>query len=137
MVGYSGTPLARKLGIKEGSRYALINSPENFERELQPLPASSTSVSHLTKDLDLILFFCKSERVLRRQFAILAKSIKPNGMLWIAWPKKSSKVETDLTFTNVQQIGLATGLVDVKICAVNEVWSSLKFVVRVKDRRPH
>lgn len=137
MAGYSGTPLVKKLGIKEGSRYAIINSPENFERELQPLPASSTSVSHLTKDLDLILFFCKSERVLQKQFASLAKSIKPNGMIWIAWPKKSSKVETDLTFTNVQQIGLASGLVDVKICAVNDVWSGLKFVVRVKDRRPH
>lgn len=134
MAGYSGTPLVRKLGIKEGSRYALIDSPENFARELQPLPASSTSVLRLTKDLDLILFFCKSERVLQKRFASLAKSIKRNGMIWIAWPKKSSKVETDLTFTNVQQIGLAIGLVDVKICAITDVWSGLKFVVRLKDR---
>ena len=134
MAGYSDTPLAKKLGIKENSRYALINAPEGFEKEIEPLPPGATSVARVTKDLDLILFFCKGENTLRKQLPRLSQSIKPNGMIWIAWPKKSSKVETDLAFGVVQRIGLATGLVDVKICAVNEVWSGLKFVIRVKDR---
>lgn len=134
MAGYSGTPLAKKLGIKEGTRYALINAPKGFEKELAPMPLRTTLVARVTKDLDLILFFCKAETILRKQLPRLSQSIKPNGMIWIAWPKKSSKVETDLAFGNVQRLGLATGLVDVKICAINEVWSGLKFVIRLKDR---
>jgi hypothetical protein len=134
VAGYSGTPLVKKLGIKEGSRYALVNAPNGFRQELEPLPLHTTSVARVTKDLDVILFFCKAEQTLRNEFRRLSKSIKPNGMIWIAWPKRSSKVETDLAFENVQRIGLATGLVDVKICAVNEVWSGLKFVIRLKDR---
>lgn len=134
MAGYSGTPLAKKLGIKEGTRYALINAPKGFEKELAPMPLRTTLVARVTKDLDLILFFCKAENTLRKQLPRLSQSIKPNGMIWIAWPKKSSKVETDLAFGNVQRLGLATGLVDVKICAINEVWSGLKFVIRLKDR---
>lgn len=134
MAGYSGTPLAKKLGIKHGFRYALINAPDNFAAELEPLPMTATSVTRVTKDLDLILFFCKTERTLQKEFPRLSRAIRANGMIWIAWPKKSSKVETDLAFNNVQRIGLEEGLVDVKICAVNQVWSGLKFVVRVKDR---
>ena len=134
MAGYSGTPLVTKLGIKEGFRYALMNAPAGFARELEPLPANTTSVTRMTKDLDVVLYFCKSEKRLQKDFSVLARCIKPNGMIWIAWPKKSSKVETDLAFENVQRIGLATGLVDVKICAINDVWSGLKFVVRLKDR---
>ena len=132
MAGYSGTPLVKKLGIKEGHRYAILNAPDGFE--LMLLPPSAVQVYRVSRDLDLILFFCKTERLLHKEFGRLAKAIKANGMIWIAWPKKSSKVETDLAFENVQRIGLATGLVDVKICAIDEVWSGLKFVVRVKDR---
>lgn len=134
MAGYSGTPLAKKLGIKEGSRIALVNAPKDFQTELGELPDGVKFLKPSTKPLDLILFFVLSERVLARDFAKLADRLAANGMIWIAWPKKSSGVTTDLAFERVQRIGLDAGLVDVKICAVDETWSGLKFVYRLKDR---
>ncbi len=134
MSGYSGTPLAKKLGIKEGFRIALVNAPANFQDELGSFSAGATIVSPSQKRLDLILFFAESQSDLSKNFAKLAAKLTPTGMLWIAWTKKSSGVPTDLSFEIVQETGLAAGLVDTKICAVNEVWSGLKFVVRVKDR---
>jgi hypothetical protein len=134
MAGYSATPLAKKLGLKEGSRVALVDAPENFRSELGKLPDHVKVVKPLTSSLDIILFFVLSERALLRDFAKLAGRLAPNGMIWIAWPKKSSGVSTDLSFNCVQRIGLDAGLVDVKICAINETWSGLKFVYRLKDR---
>jgi hypothetical protein len=134
MAGYSGTPLIKKLGIKEGFRVALVNSPKGFKKELGSLPDEAKFAPSLTTALDVILLFVNSEIELRNQFAILAENLVANGMVWVAWPKKSSGVTTDLSFTNVQRIGLEAGLVDVKICAVNDVWSGLKFVYRLKDR---
>ena len=134
MAGYSGTPLIKKLGIKEGARVAFVNAPDDFQATLGELPAAVKLMKATTKSLDLILFFVLSERVLVREFAKLAERLTSNGMIWIAWPKKSSGVETDLTFERVQRIGLDAGLVDVKICAINETWSGLKFVYRLKDR---
>ncbi len=134
MAGYSSTPLAKKLGIKEGSRVALVNAPDNFEATLDPLPENVEIVKRINNPMDIILYFVMSERGLARDFARLAKKLVPNGMIWIAWPKKSSGVKTDLTFENVQRIGLNSALVDVKICAVDEIWSGLKFVYRLKDR---
>ena len=134
MAGYSGTPLVKKLGIKDGSRVALVNAPENFQTELGELPDNVKFMKSTTKSLDIILFFVLSERILARDFAKLAARLTSNGMIWIAWPKKSSGVTTDLTFERVQRIGLDDGLVDVKICAIDDTWSGLKFVYRVKDR---
>ena len=134
MAGYSGTPLDKKLGIKEGSRVALVNAPENFETELGELPDNVKFMKSTTRSLDLILFFVLSERILAKDFAKLAAHLTSNGMIWIAWPKKSSGVTTDLTFERVQRIGLDAGLVDVKICAIDDTWSALKFVYRLKDR---
>ena len=134
MAGYSGTPLAKKLGIKEGSRIALVNAPKDFRSALGELPDDVEFVSRPTKSLDMILFFVMSERVLARDFAKLSEKLVTNGMIWIAWPKKSSGVTTDLTEQRVQRIGLNAGLVDVKICAIDETWSGLKFVYRLKDR---
>ena len=134
MAGYSSTPLAKKLGIKEGSRIGLVNAPENFESELGKLPDRAEFVKRLTNSLDMILFFVLTERALARDFAKLAKKLATNGMIWIAWPKKSSGVSTDLSFNSVQRIGLDAGLVDVKICAIDDTWSGLKFVYRLKDR---
>ena len=134
MVGYSGTPLARKLGIKEGSRIALINAPKNFQSELKELPDNVQFIKRPTKSLDIILFFVLTERALTRDFAKFSALLSANGMIWIAWPKKSSGVATDLSFDRVQRIGLDAGLVDVKICAIDETWSGLKFVYRLKDR---
>ncbi len=133
MAGYSGTPLVKKLGIKEGSRVALVNAPDDFQATLGELPDVKLMKS-TTKSLDLILFFVLSERILVRDFAKLSARLTSNGMIWIAWPKKSSGVATDLTFERVQRIGLDAGLVDVKICAIDETWSGLKFVYRLKDR---
>jgi hypothetical protein len=134
MAGYSETPLIKKLGIKEGSRVALVHSPKGFKTELGPLPERARLLSATSERLDVILVFVKSESDLKKQFAPLATNLVANGMLWIAWPKKSSGVATDLSFGNVQKVGLNAGLVDVKICAVNDIWSGLKFVYRLKDR---
>jgi len=134
MAGYSGTPLPKKIGIKEGSRIALVNAPEDFARELGPLPPNAEIVTRVTKPLDIVLLFVLTERALLRDFEKLAKKLASNGMIWVAWPKKSSGVATDLVFERVQRIGLDTGLVDVKICAIDDVWSGLKFVIRLKDR---
>jgi hypothetical protein len=135
MAGYSETPLAKKLGIKEGFRVGLANSPKGFRKELGRLPQKvKVSTEQLPKQLDLILLFVDSERILMKEFPRMMRRIPANGTLWVAWPKKGSGVVTDLSLNNVQKFGLAEGLVDVKICAVNEVWSGLKFVYRLKDR---
>ena len=134
MAGYSGTPLIKKLGVKEGSRLAVVNAPDGFSEELGQLPKDAIELAATTKQLDFILIFTQSEAALRKQFKKLAARVQPNGMIWVSWPKKSSGVETDWTFTTVQRIGLDAGLVDVKICAVNDIWSGLKFVYRLQDR---
>jgi hypothetical protein len=134
MAGYSGTPLVKKLGIKAGARVALINAPADFQTTLAELPDDVKFMKSTAKSLDLILCFVLSERILLRDFANLAQRLTSNGMIWIAWPKKSSGVQTDLTFERVQRIGLDAGLVDVKICAIDDTWSGLKFVYRLKDR---
>ncbi len=135
MAGYSSTPLPKKLGIKDQSRVAFVNAPKDFQNYLGPLPEGVAVVKRLAKPLDVILLFVTSERVLARDFAKLIDKLATNGMIWIAWPKKSSGIATDLTFDRVQRIGLNTGLVDVKICAIDETWSGLKFVFRLKDRK--
>lgn len=133
MAGYSGTPLVKKLGIKSGSNVAFVNAPCDFSRHLD-LPANVTINLKTRKPLDFVLLFVKSEKALTTGFSQYASRLNPAGMLWVAWPKKSSGVVTDLSETNVRTIGLAAGLVDVKICAIDDVWSGLKFVFRLKDR---
>ncbi|SRR6266511_4139815 len=133
MAGYSGTPLVKKLGIKSGFNLVFVNAPNGFAEELD-LPTDVKINSRSRELLDFALLFVKSERELSAAFSQYAARLKPAGMLWVAWPKKSSGVATDLSFNNVQAIGLAAGLVDTKICAVDEVWSALKFVFRLKDR---
>jgi hypothetical protein len=135
MAGYSGTPLVKKLGIKEASNIALVGAPPDFAGTLVPMPASVVINSRTRKPLDFVLLFVKREADLQRNFSRYAAKLQPGGMIWIAWPKKSSDVATDLTFNNVQALGLTEGLVDVKICAIDEVWSGLKFVFRIKDRQ--
>jgi len=134
MAGYSGTPLTKKIGIKEGSRVALVNAPKDFQFKRKELPDDVEFVKGSAKSLDIILYFVTTERALTKDFSKLAARLTANGMIWIAWPKKSSGVATDLTFERVQRIGLDAGLVDVKICAVDDIWSGLKFVYRLKDR---
>jgi hypothetical protein len=135
MAGYSGTPLAKKLGLKEGFRVAFVNSPKGFQKELGVLtPGFEIKTGTLTKPLDLIVLFVNSQQTMLTEFPRLARKLSKNGMLWVAWPKKTSGIATDLTGNIVRDIGLGIGLVDVKVCAVNEIWSGLKFVYRLKDR---
>lgn len=136
MAGYSGTPLAQKLGIKPGHCLALIDAPPGFDQTLGTLP-DDTSVSaglQGREPLDVIVFFTTSAAKLRQRFAPVARRLTPAGGLWIAWPKKASGVATDLTENVVRDIGLEVGLVDNKVCAVDETWSGLRFVIRIKDR---
>jgi hypothetical protein len=132
--GYSGTALIKKLGIKEGSVIILINAPENYSETLGELPADTVFKSRLTVTFDFIQFFAKSTAELQSGFNNLKKHLKPGGALWISWPKKASKIKTDLDENKIREIGLCNGLVDVKVCAVDEKWSGLKFVFRLKDR---
>ncbi len=135
MAGYSGTPLPKKLGIKEGFRAALFDAPANVKGELKEALAECQIVRDGRRPLDFAILFVKTQADLKKEFARLAKQLSPAGMFWISWPKKSSGVATDLDENKVRDIGLAAGLVDVKVCAVDEVWSGLKFVIRVKDRK--
>ncbi|HEU5451006.1 MAG TPA: DUF3052 domain-containing protein [Terriglobales bacterium] len=134
MAGYSGTPLQKKLGIKPGARVVFVNEPPSLRGDLGELPEGVKILKSAAGDLDFAHAFVKSSAELERQFAKLASQLQPAGMLWISWPKKASGVATDLNENIVRDIGLANGLVDVKVCAVDETWSGLKFVIRVKDR---
>lgn len=134
MAGYSATPLAKKLGIKEGSRVALVEAPEGFRSGLVPLPEGVRFVPPEMGGLAVIVYFTTRQVDLLARFPALAPSLQPAGGLWVAWPKKASKVATDLSEGLVREIGLSFGLVDNKVCAVTEVWSGLRFVVRLKDR---
>lgn len=137
MPGYSGTPLAKKLGIKDGLRVALLHVPDEVKTELRNALVKCRRETVASKDLDFILLFAKSLTELRVELLSAAKALAPAGMLWISWPKKSSGVATDLTETIVREAGIAAGLVDVKVCAVTDVWSGLKFVIPVKNRPKH
>ena len=131
MAGYSGTPLVKKLGIQSQFRAVCLHLPAEIKAELRDLHVSRAGGN---EPLDFAMIFIKSEAELRKQFPLFARQLAPAGMLWVSWPKKSSRVKTDVTENVVRKIGLEAGLVDVKVCAVSEVWSGLKFVIRVKDR---
>ena len=134
MAGYSGTPLAKKLGIKDGFRTALLDVPHDVKTELRAELGNCQLLILKDGDLDFIFLFAKARVNLQVELRAAAKALAPAGMLWISWPKKSSGVPTDLSDEVVRQSGLAAGLVDIKVCAVTEVWSGLKFVIPVKDR---
>jgi hypothetical protein len=133
MAGYSGTPLARKLGIKQQFRVALRDVPTDVQAELKSVLALCSVAKG--EPLDFAMIFVKSAGKLKKDFLSYAEQLAPAGMLWVSWPKKASGVATDLNENEVRKIGLEAGLVDVKVCAVNEIWSGLKFVIRVKDRK--
>ena len=134
MAGYSGTALPQKLGIKPGARVALVRAPAGFEKELSPLPDGVRLRTQARGAQDVVLFFATREAELERRFDSLARSVAPAGGLWIAWPKRTAAVATDLREGIVRDIGLAHGLVDNKVCAVDDTWSGLRFVYRVNDR---
>ena len=132
--GYSGTPLVRKLGLKPGFRALLVNTPGHYFDLLETLPEDVKVFTKAGKDIDFIHFFTTSRKDLVKRLPALKSAMAKTGMLWISWPKGSSTIEKDLNETDVRREGLATGLVDIKICAVDEDWSGLKFVYRKEDR---
>ena len=134
MPGYSGTPLPKKLGIKDEFRVALLHVPEDVKTELQDAFGKCQILKPAAGALDFIFLFAKSRAGLERELLPAAQALVPAGMLWISWPKKSSGVASDLDENFVRQSGLAAGLVDIKVCAVTDVWSGLKFVIPVKHR---
>jgi hypothetical protein len=134
MPGYSGTPLTKKLGIKPGFRVSLLDAPAEVAAELSAALAGCENAGDGKAPLDFVMVFTKSKSELAREFKRIGKRLAPAGMLWASWPKRSSGVATDLNEDMVREIGLEAGLVDIKVCAVTEVWSGLKFVRRLKDR---
>jgi hypothetical protein len=134
MAGYSGTPLVTKLGIKEGHRLAFPGAPEGFRRLLGPLPEGAELRSRTRGPLDVIVFFTKSSAELRRRLPALRRAMDPAAGLWVAWPKRASGVETDLTEDIARDLGYANTLVDNKVCAIDETWSGLRLVIRLQDR---
>jgi hypothetical protein len=132
--GYSGTPLPRKLGIKPGSRVALIDAPAGFDAVLGELPEDARVGARLRGPLDVIVAFFLERRALERRIGTLRAALHPAGGLWIAWPKRASGVPTDLTEDVVREIALANVLVDNKVAALDETWSGLRLVIRLRDR---
>jgi len=134
MAGYSGTPLPKKLGIKEQFRVAFLDLPPDVRAELKDALKNCRIAKDGKEPLDFAMVFVKSAAELKKKFGEMSKQLAPAGMLWVSWPKKASGVATDLDENEVRRIGLHSGLVDVKVCAVNDVWSGLKFVIRLRDR---
>jgi hypothetical protein len=132
--GYSGTPLVRKLGIKPGARLGLIGAPDGFEALLEGLPDGVAVRRSARGRLDVIVAFVTDASALARRFDALRGALEPDGGLWVAWPKRSSGVATDLNEHVVRELGLAAGLVDNKVCAIDATWSGLRFVYRLADR---
>jgi hypothetical protein len=134
VAGYSGTPLVKKLGIKEGQRIAFPQAPDGFRGLLGELPEDVTVRARTSGPLDVIVFFTKRRAELERRLPALRRAMEPAGGLWIAWPKRSSGVATDMTEDIVRELGLANRLVDNKVCAIDQTWSGLRLVIRLEDR---
>ena len=132
--GYSGTPLVSKLGIKPGATLGLIGAPDDFDRTLGELPDGVAVRRRLQGRLDVIVAFYVERSALERRLPALRGALQPAGGLWLAWPKRASGVATDLSDTVVRELGLAAGLVDNKVCAIDAVWSGLRLVYRLRDR---
>ena len=135
MAGYSGTPLVKKLGIKAGYRLFAKNPPENYAELIAPLPDGVQMLRRLTRDLDMIHLFTTSRAELVNNIETYMARIKQDGMIWVSWPKKASKVPTDVTEDVIREVILPLGLVDVKVCAVDATWSGLKLVIRKENRQ--
>jgi hypothetical protein len=135
MAGYSGTPLAKKLGIKAGSNLMLVNAPDHYFDLFTDMPPDVYFADDTLPGKDVIHFFGKSLNEYRVKLPELMKQIKPDGMIWVSWPKKASKVIADITENEIRNFALQIGLVDIKVCATDEVWSGLKLVIPVKDRK--
>jgi Protein of unknown function (DUF3052) len=135
MAGYSGTPLARKLGIRAGHTLVLIGAPANYRDLVAPLPDDVTIRERIARDADIVHIFSSRRAGLARRLQSARRLVAQDGAIWVSWPKKAAKVPTDVTEDTVRELALPLGLVDVKVCAVDDVWSGLKLVIRKELRR--
>jgi hypothetical protein len=134
MAGYSGTPLPKKLGIKEGFQILAVGAPEGYRDLLEPLPAAVRFVSKANENTNLVHIFSTKRSQLSKALAAYRKRVDPETVIWVSWPKKSAKVPSDITEDVIREVALPLGFVDVKVCAIDEVWSGLKLVVRKELR---
>ncbi|MGA8278656.1 MAG: DUF3052 family protein [Rhodanobacteraceae bacterium] len=132
--GYSGTPLAKKLGIHEGSHVLLVDAPEDLPGLLEPLPARVVFENEAGPHVDVAHIFVTRKEELAKRLSVLRRKLKPDAALWVSWPKKAAKVATTVTENTIRELALPIGFVDIKVCAVSEVWSGLKLVVRKELR---
>jgi hypothetical protein len=132
--GYSGTPLAKKLGIRDGSRVLLLAAPDEIGDLLAPLPEGAQVQEAPTSLADVIILFCRNLSDYEANRPVARQWMKPNTGLWIAWPKRSSGIQTDLTENVIRDIALTEGLVDNKVCAISDIWSGLRLVIRLENR---
>src|SRR5690348_11023127 len=132
--GYSGTPLAKKLGFKPGLAVLLVNAPPSYRELLDPLPDAVRFTERLTATTDLVHVFVTRRSDLERSLATFRKKLSPQGVVWVSWPKKAAKVATDVTEHTVRELALPLGFVDIKVCAIDATWSGLKLVVRKELR---
>lgn len=134
MAGYSGTPLSKKLGIKPGSHVHLVDVPPGYQRLLKPLPEGVEFVSHLSETTDLVHYFTTRKAQLKKKLPAIRQRMRADAVVWVSWPKKAANVATDLTEDALRNLALPLGVVDVKVCAIDDVWSGLKLVVRKELR---
>lgn len=132
--GYSGTPLAKKLGIAANSRVVAKHAPGDYRQLLEPIPTGAVFERVVSQATDIVHVFAERKAVLKAELASLRTSIKPNGVVWVSWPKKAAKMPTDITEDTIRELALPLGFVDVKVCAVSEIWSGLKLVIRKELR---
>ncbi len=135
VAGYSGTPLPKKLGWNPGGELVLVNAPAGIENDIAPRPAGGTLAVKMAANTELAVLFCKDTAALKKALPGVSKKLAADGALWISWPKKSSKLFVDLTEDMIREVVLPTGLVDVKVCAINADWSGLKLMVRKEKRK--
>jgi hypothetical protein len=134
LAGYSGAPLAKKLGIKPGSRLFVAGAPSNYRKLVNPLPDGVEIASRMSAAIDITHLFATRRVDLAAKIRSTLAKLKPDGTIWVSWPKKASKVPTDITEDTIRDVALPMGLVDIKVCAVDETWSGLKLVIRRENR---
>jgi hypothetical protein len=134
MAGYSETPLSKKLGLKSPILLVTVNAPQEYLGWLGELPEGVRVVSKMTEPVQAVHIFVTEREILKKSLATLRGRLEQNGFVWVSWPKKSSKVETDITEDSIREVALPLGFVDIKVCAVSDVWSGLKLVIRKSER---
>lgn len=135
MAGYSGTPLVKKLGIKKGNKLLLANAPSDYLKLVSPLPEGVTVISRISSGIDMAHVFSTKALHLNKTLRAMLPRLKQDGIIWVSWPKKSANVPTDITEDTIREVAFPLGLVDIKVCAVDETWSGLKLVIRKELRK--